>query len=147
MIVGNFFDRFYSIFIHDPDILKLFSSFSAWMFWTYIFLSTLGTIGFDTKPLLSLLSVAGITIGFAAKSLLANLFTGASLLFMRPFPYGSIITINGMKGKVISMDIRYLTLQSLTNKNEIIKIPVSIVNENTIIIEKDKHYVSTTTEI
>lgn len=91
-------------------------------------------MGIDTKPIVSLVGVLGITFGLAVKDLITNAFAGFYILFTRPFSRGDIITINDMKGKVISIDFRFVRLQALNGKGEIL-IPSSKVYGATIIIE------------
>ena len=111
--------NFLSVFISDPDALKLVSKIISWIVWYYLFLSAVGTFGFDTKPVLSLLSVSGLTIGFAGKDILTNLFKGIfiiGVLNLQRCKRGWIITVNGYRGRVISIDTRFVKLQSLSNK-------------------------------
>ena len=132
----RFFKRFLSLFFLDPDIIRITSKICAGVFWVYMALSTLGTLGFDTKPLLSLFSISGLTIGFAAKDILTNTFAGIFILFTRPFKRGQIISVNNMRGRVVSVDVRYVKLQSTKDKSETL-IPLSLVYSNAITIEKD----------
>ena len=132
----RFFKRFLSLFFLDPDILRITSKICAGVFWVYMALSTLGTLGFDTKPLLSLFSISGLTIGFAAKDILTNTFAGIFILFTRPFKRGQIISVNNMRGRVVSVDVRYVKLQNTKDKSETL-IPLSLVYSNAITIEKD----------
>lgn len=131
----TFFRHFVLMLTTDPDLVKLFSNFFSYAFWVYLSLSILGTIGIDTKPFLSLVSITGITLGFAAKDILTNSFSGIFILFTRPFQRGSIISVSGFKGKVIAMDMRYVRLQSLTDKSETL-VPLSIVYKSAITIER-----------
>jgi len=130
----RFFRGFLSIFIDDIDILKVTSKICATIFWAYFLLSALGTLGFDTKPLLSLLSISGLTLGFAMKDILTNLFAGIFIIFVRPFKRGQIITVNNVRGKVVSIDIRYCRLLSLKDRSEIL-IPLSMIYGNSIEIQ------------
>jgi len=134
----RFFRRFLSLFFLDPDILRIVSKICATIFWAYLALSALGTIGFDTKPLLSLLSISGLTFGFAAKDILTNLFAGIFIIFTRPFKRGQIISVNNIRGKVMSIDVRYCKLQSLKDKSEML-VPLSVVYSNAITIENPTH--------
>ena len=107
-----FFEKLVTSFVSDPDLTKFIAKVCSYGFWTFLGLILLGTIGIDTKPLLSLVSVVGITIGFAAKDLLTNSFAGLFILLTRPFQRGDVITVSGMKGKVLSVDLRYVKLLS-----------------------------------
>ena len=109
-ITEKIFQHFFSIFILDPDILRSCAKVCSFVVWTFMILSFLGTIGVDTKPLLSLLSISGLTIGFAAKDILTNTFAGIFILFTRPFKRGWVISVCGYRGQVLSTDIRYLRM-------------------------------------
>lgn len=131
----HFFERFVQSIISDPDLTKLIAKGFTYGFWTFVTLILLGTIGIDTKPLLSLISVLGITIGFAAKDLIKHGFAGLYILFTRPFQRGDVIMVGNFKGRVLSVDLRYVRLLSSDGKNEIM-VPLSLVYGNAITIEK-----------
>lgn len=131
----SFFRNILTIFVTDPDTLRIVAKACSWITWTFIILSAFGTFGFDTKPLLSLLSVSGLTIGFAAKDILTNLFKGFFILLTKPFKRGWIISVNGFRGKVLSIDSRFVRLQSFIDKNEIL-VPLSMIYDTAIVIEK-----------
>jgi small conductance mechanosensitive channel len=133
--VENFFSSLLMIFLTDPDTLRIAAKICSWTTWTFFALSTFGTIGFDTKPFLSLLSVFGLTIGFAAKDILTNIFKGFYVLFTRPFKRGWIISVNGFRGKITSIDGRYVTLHSLIDKSEVL-VPLSMIYDTAIVVER-----------
>jgi small-conductance mechanosensitive channel len=124
-----------STVLTDPDLVSFVAKCLSYGFWVFLTLIGLGTFGVDIKPLLSLVSVAGITIGLAAKDMLAHSFAGFYILFMKPFARGDIITVSGYTGKVTAIDMRYVTLISKDGKNEIL-IPVSQVYGQPISIER-----------
>jgi small conductance mechanosensitive channel len=93
-------------------------------------------MGYDTKPLLSLLSVSGLTIGFAAKDILTNTFKGLFILLTKPFHRNWTISVNGFRGKVLSIDSRFVKLQSLQSPFTEILIPLSMIYDTAIVIEK-----------
>jgi len=129
------FKRFFSIFFSDPDILKTFSKACSWLVWFFVAISLMSSVGIDTKPLISLLGISGLTIGFACKDILQNTFAGFFILFTRPFKRGWIISVCGYRGKVISTDIRYLRLENLKDRTEVL-IPLSLVYQNPITVEQ-----------
>jgi len=129
------FKRFFSIFFSDPDILKTFSKACSWLVWFFVAISLMSSVGVDTKPLISLLGISGLTIGFACKDILQNTFAGFFILFTRPFKRGWIISVCGYRGKVISTDIRYLRLENLKDRTEVL-IPLSLVYQNPITVEQ-----------
>jgi small-conductance mechanosensitive channel len=137
--VETFYNRLLKPFIKDPDTAAMTAKICSWVSFAYIILSVLGTFGFDTAPLLSLLSVSGLTIGFAAKDLLSNFFKGFFILFMKPFKRGWTISLNGFTGKVLSIDIRYIKLESSIDKSDIL-IPIQMAYGSPVIISKKQEY-------
>lgn len=124
-----------STVINDPDTANLVSKILSYSFWIFLVLVIFGTLGVDTKPLLSLFSVAGITLGFAAKDFITNSFAGIFVLLTRPFERGDVISVGGMRGKVLSIDIRYMRLQHEESGNEMM-VPLSMVYNQVITIHQ-----------
>lgn len=131
----SFFSKWVSSFASDPDIVNLIAKVCSCAFWTYVTMCILGTVGIDTKPFLTFLNVALITLGFAAKDLITHSFAGIFILFNRPFSRGDFVRIGGFRGHVTSIDIRYVKLSEPTDGSEIL-IPLSMVYNGPIVIEK-----------
>ena len=124
-----------SNFVKDPDMLHTLTTIVSSIAWTYVVLSALGTAGFDTKPILSLLGIGGLTLGFSLKDVLTDCYAGMFVQFTRPFQRGDTVEINGFKGKVISTNIRHVKLLNSAENVEIL-IPLSIVYKSEIKIER-----------
>ena len=135
--IENFFYSLFSKFVNDLDLLRICAKVASWFFWTYTVLSILGTVGVDTKPLLSLLGISGITLGFSMKDILSDINAGLYVLFTRPFSRGSIISVNGFKGEVTSIDVRHVRLYSETEKVTTL-VPLSMVYKNAIKLEDSR---------
>ena len=131
--VTTLIKKFLQIFIADPDVLSIVSRLFSWIIWSYVALSIIGTCGIDTKPILSLLSISGLTLGFAAKDILTNTYAGAYIMIMRPFKRGMTISVDSVRGKVISIDTNYVQL--LGKDNVKFLIPSHTVYGKAIIIE------------
>ncbi|TDW44601.1 mechanosensitive ion channel-like protein [Flavobacterium sp. 270] len=81
----------------------------------------------------SVLAGAGISafiIGFALKDIGENFLAGILLAFKRPFSVGDIIESNGVKGKVVALNLRDTQIKS-DSKN--IYIPNALLIKNTLI--------------
>lgn len=111
------------------------STIISGVIWAYVILSAMGTLGFDTKPLLSLFGIGGFTFGFGIKDLLSDAFSGLYLQFSRPFQRGDVVTVGGQKGRVQSVDIRYVTLLNEAEGAEIL-VPVASVYKSEIKIHR-----------
>jgi hypothetical protein len=70
--VGLFFLRCLSLIIKDVDALHFAACVLHYSFCVLVSLGVAGTLGLHTKPMLSLLSVALIMLGFAIKDLLVT---------------------------------------------------------------------------
>jgi small-conductance mechanosensitive channel len=130
----SFFGRLIAPFATDPDIGALIAKICSYAFWMYVSMCVLGTVGIDTKPFLTFLNVALITLGFAAKDLITNSFAGIFILFTRPFARGALVRIGNFRGHVVSIDIRYVKLMDPKDGSEIM-IPLSMVYGSPIVVE------------
>lgn len=73
--------------------------------------SILGLYGF-ANTLLAGAGIGAFVIGFALKDIGENFLAGILLAFKRPFSIGDIIESNGVKGKVIALNLRDTQIQS-----------------------------------
>ena len=81
----------------------------------------------------SMLAGAGISafiIGFALKDIGENFLAGILLAFKRPFSIGDIIESNGVKGQVMTLNLRDTEIKS---DSKIIYIPNALLIKNTLI--------------
>ena len=130
-IIRTYFNSFLLKLIKDEDIVDITTKTLSGLLWFSLVLGILGTIGFDTKPILSIFGIAGITLGLSLKDVFADLYAGIFVLFTRPFRRGSYINIGEYSGRVISMDMRYVRLYNSKEKVDIV-LPVSLVYKNAI---------------
>lgn len=124
-------------FASDPDLVKFIAKSISYAYWTFLSVSILGTFGVDTKPFLSVVSLVGLALGFSAKDFIAHHFAGFFILVTKPFQRGDVISINGYRGRVTSIDLRYVKLLTADGKQEIL-IPNSAVYGAAIILEKEE---------
>lgn len=66
----------------------------------------MGVLGFDLGTLAASLGLAGLTLGFALRDVLANSVAGVMLLIQRPFRIGDTISVAGIEGVVEDVRIR-----------------------------------------
>lgn len=88
----------------------------------------------------SILAGAGISafiIGFALKDIGENFLAGILLAFKRPFSVGDIIESNGVKGKVVALNLRDTQIKS-DSKN--IYIPNALLIKSTLINYNSEGY-------
>ncbi len=94
-------------------------------------ITALGTLGVDVSALVAGLGLTGFALGFALKDALSNVLAGAMILFYRPFQRGSRISVSGVEGIVMQIDLRYTRLRG---KDQEYLLPNSNLLTNTITI-------------
>ena len=96
--IERFFLR--SHIIEDEDLARLISKTAAIAIYAIVGVTTLGTLGVDTKPLLAGIGITGFTIGFALKEVATNFISGIFLVINKPFVRGCRIKIHGSGGGI-----------------------------------------------
>ena len=96
--IERFFLR--SHLIEDEDLARLISKTAAITIYAMIGVTTLGTMGVDTKPLLAGIGITGFTVGFALKEVATNFISGIFLVINKPFVRGCRIKIHGSGGGI-----------------------------------------------
>lgn len=76
-------------------------------------------------------SVSAVVIGFAFKDIGENFLSGIILAFNRPFRVGDTVELDGIKGKVVALDMRTTHMKSFDGKD--IYIPNASVIKNPVI--------------
>jgi small conductance mechanosensitive channel len=66
----------------------------------------LGVVGVNLTALTASLGLAGLTLGFALRDVLANSVSGVMLLLQRPFRIGDGISVSGIEGVVEDVRVR-----------------------------------------
>lgn len=87
--------------------------------------SVMAQFGFDIVSVVAGLGIAGIAVGFAAQSTLANFIAGITILIEQSFQVGDWVNIKGQEGKVVQIALR--TTQILTRDNITVIFPNSTV--------------------
>ena len=70
-------------------------------------------LGIETSSLIALISVAGLALSLSIQNVLANLFSGITLLATRPFKAGDLVEIAGKTGIVKTGGLFYTELDTL----------------------------------
>ena len=96
-----------------------------------MFVTTLVGIGVDITAVLGAAGVAGVAIGFASQTSLANLISGLFLVLERPFKIGDWIEVEGSLGYVHS--IEFLSTYIRTFDNRMVRIPNEILVKSKLI--------------
>jgi len=118
----------------DRDFVHTLANWAAYSIWTMLVIGAAGTMGYDTKPLVTGFGLTTFFIGFTIKEIATNVLSGALLVLQRPFRVGWTIKVGAFAGKVLSIDTRYVRLR--TDDGKIVLVPSYTVFANPIIIER-----------
>lgn len=77
--------------------------------------TTMIELGFSLTPLLGAAGVLGIALGFASQTSVGNVIAGLFVLAERPFVVDDLIEVDGMRGRVLSVDTMSVKLRTLDN--------------------------------
>ena len=97
------------------------------------FITALGTLGVNISAIVAGLGLTGFAFGFAFKDLLSNFISGILLFIYEPFKLGDKIEVEGKTGKVVDINLRYVTIESEDKK---VLIPNSISVSKVIAVIK-----------
>ena len=89
------------------------------------------TLGIPTTSLVALFSVAGLALSLSVQNIMANLFSGITLLMTRPFAVGNFVDIAGQSGSIKSIGLFYTVMSTVDNKT--ISVPNSSITASTVI--------------
>ena len=98
-------------------------------------ITALGTLGVNISAIVAGLGLTSFAFGFAFKDMLSNLISGVLIFIYEPFKLGDTIEVEGKTGKVIDINLRYVTIESDDHK---ILVPNSI-SVSKVISVKRKH--------
>ncbi|HEX9777620.1 MAG TPA: mechanosensitive ion channel domain-containing protein [Geopsychrobacteraceae bacterium] len=83
-------------------------------------ISALGTLGVNIMALVAGLGLTGFALGLALKDAIANLVAGLMIVVYAPFDLEDLIELGGIKGTVVDINLRYVTLRTET---ELVLVP------------------------
>ena len=93
----------------------------------------LGTLGVNISAIVAGLGLTGFAFGFAFKDMLSNFISGVLIFIYEPFRIGDFIEVEGKEGKVVDINLRYVTIETETQK---ILVPNSISVSKVIVVNK-----------
>ena len=96
-------------------------------------ITALGTLGVNISAIVAGLGLTGFAFGFAFKDMLSNFISGALIFIYEPFKLGDTIEVEGKTGKVIDINLRYVTIESEDQK---VLVPNSISVSKVISVKK-----------
>ena len=133
LIIGSAFKRFASKTKSklDDSLFALVHSVLKIAIIIIIALYVLSVWGVEILPLLGALGVAGLAVALALQPVLANIFSGASMILDKSIGKGDLVYIDSQtKGKILKVGMR--STRILTFDNELIIVPNTVLAENVI---------------
>ena len=95
-----------------------------------ISITALAQLGVEVGSIIAAIGAAGVTVGLALKENMANVASGAQIIFTKPFTVGDYLLLDNVEGVVERIEIMFTTLRTFDNK--VIVIPNSKVTVSTI---------------
>jgi len=114
----------------DVGAKSFIRSFISIALKTVLIITVASILGVPMTSMVAVLGSAGLAIGLALQGSLANLAGGVIILIFKPFRVNDFITVNGLSGTVISIDIFYTKLKTPDNRG--IVIPNGSITNNSI---------------
>jgi small-conductance mechanosensitive channel len=94
-------------------------------------ISALSQLGVDLGVLLGAAGLLTVAVGFAAQASTSNLISGIFLIGERSFETGDFITVGGVTGEVLAVDLMSVKLR--TADNQFVRIPNEFALKNHIV--------------
>ena len=99
--------------------------------WALAIVIIAGTLGIPTASLVAVISIAGLALSLSVQNILANLFSGITLLITKPFGAGDLVDIGANTGVVKTVGMFYTVLDTLDNR--VVSIPNSDVTGASVV--------------
>jgi small conductance mechanosensitive channel len=94
----------------DPPVRMLLVRIVKILVLLFTAMVALQTLGVPIAPLVAGVGVAGVGIGLALQGVLSNVMAGLSIIFTKPYKVGEHISLLGVHGDVVMIDIFSTTL-------------------------------------
>lgn len=114
----------------DETLTRFVGSLVRWLIILLAMLACVGAFGIPTTSFAALIGAAGLAVGLAFQGTLSNFAAGVMLLVFRPFNVGDVINAGGQTGKVFSIQLFTVVIDTFDNRRIII--PNSAVFGSTI---------------
>ncbi len=108
--VGRMTDRWLLRQTMEPPMRKLTVRVVRAVVLLFALVVALDKFGFQIAPLVAGIGVAGIGIGFALQGVLSNVVAGLTIIFTKPFRVGEYVSLLGVDGEVVAIELFSTTL-------------------------------------
>ena len=117
----------------DTNISRVISGITKNIIMIIGFITALGTMGINVSAIVAGLGLTGFAFGFAFKDMLSNFISGILIFIYEPFRLGDTIEVEGKIGKVIDINLRYVTIEAEDQK---VLVPNSISVSKVIAVKR-----------
>ena len=107
---GNFAQQSLERQTLDPPVRMLLVRIVKMVVLLFTAVIALDTLGVPIAPLVAGIGVAGVGIGLAMQGVLSNVMAGLSIIFTKPYQVGEHISLLGVHGDVVTINIFSTTL-------------------------------------
>ena len=114
----------------DKTLRDFIKNAARVVLWIFAAVITAGALGIPMASMVAVISVAGLALSLALQNILANLFSGITLLFTRPFGEGDYIAVGSTSGVVQRIGLFYTVID--TYDKQVLSIPNSTVTGATL---------------
>jgi len=114
-LVKKFLRRFLKKTNTDEAVISFVGSLTYFLILTFAVLAALAKFSVQTASFVAVLGAAGLAIGLALQSTLANFASGILILILRPFRIGDYIEAAGVGGTVKEIELFTTVLATADN--------------------------------
>ncbi|MNB69204.1 Small-conductance mechanosensitive channel [compost metagenome] len=104
----------------DTTIVHFFTALVRYITLAFAVVAALGRLGIETSSIIAVIGAAGLAVGLALQSSLANFAAGVLLVSLRPFRATDTIQVGAVTGTVQQVHIFSTTLLTADNKEVVI---------------------------
>lgn len=110
--------------ISDKGVISFLNSVIKFSLRLVLLIIVMATLGMDVTSLMAAVAASLVAIGIALKDNISNLVSGIILVISKPIHVGDVIEFDGIKGKVLRIEMLFTTLKSDVD-GELIIVPNS----------------------
>ena len=104
----------------DPTLVGFFANLIYTLLLAFVAVSALDRVGVATGSFVAIIGAAGLAVGLALQSSLANFAAGVMIILFRPFHVGQFIEGGGVSGTVVQIQVFSTVLNTPDNKRVIV---------------------------
>jgi len=115
----------------DERIVRLIDLTAVYVIWVVGIMVALREVGIQVTAFLASLGIVGLSVAFAAKTILSNVLAGVTLTADRNFRIGDRIEVGEHIGDVLEINLHKTIIR--TRDNEIVMIPNDVLGREVIV--------------